>query len=94
MNSCPTKYYAENAFRICIACGTGCISCTALGCLVCDTGYFVSYRTNTTSNITLNNCHVSCPSFLPFIHSPNICSKCSSHCLQCTAAPASTCMQC
>lgn len=45
--SCLPGYYFDNSLEVCTQCAQeNCVSCTALGCLACRTGYMVSPNFN------------------------------------------------
>lgn len=90
--TCPTGNYPESSNLTCIACATGCATCTGStvdDCTSCklasSTNYFLKYGTTT--------CATSCPNGQYSVTSTFQCLLCSSSCLTCSGDSV-TCQTC
>ena len=87
LNNCPNGYYEDATLRQCLACATGCATCSAAGtaaCTVCSNTYYLQ--------IGLTSCLAGCNSgeFPSALN--NKCVLCNSACATCTAL--NTCQTC
>ena len=99
--SCPTLTYPSQTTRTCTACPTGCITCDALGCYTCQSGYTFLQATLTCNqhcNSThiyyfSSTCYSSCPSGSYLTTDLVNCLACGSPCATCQSS-ATNCTSC
>ena len=87
LNNCPNGYYEDATLRQCLACATGCATCSAAGtaaCTVCSNTYYLQ--------IGLTSCLAGCNSGEFPSDLNNKCVLCNSACATCTAL--NTCQTC